>query len=57
MHVSRFPLFTVKEIPADAEIVSHQLMLLSLIHILSASIRTASRRWTGRSLLIFAKTV
>jgi hypothetical protein len=26
MHVSRFPLFTVKEIPADAEIVSHRLM-------------------------------
>ncbi len=27
MRVSQFPLFTVKETPADAEIVSHQLML------------------------------
>ncbi|MBA1147022.1 proline--tRNA ligase [Ectothiorhodospiraceae bacterium WFHF3C12] len=27
MRVSRFPLFTTKETPADAEIVSHQLML------------------------------
>ena len=27
MRLSRFPLFTVKETPADAEIISHQLML------------------------------
>ena len=27
MRVSRFPLFTLKESPADAELVSHQLML------------------------------
>ncbi len=29
MKVSQFPLFTVKETPADAEIISHQLMLRS----------------------------
>ena len=41
MHVSRFPLFTVKEIPADAEIVSHQLMLRAgLIRKLAAGIYT-----------------
>jgi prolyl-tRNA synthetase len=27
MRVSKFPLSTLKEVPADAEIVSHQLML------------------------------
>jgi prolyl-tRNA synthetase len=27
MRVSRFPLTTLKETPADAEVVSHQLML------------------------------
>ena len=27
MRVSRSPLFTVKETPADAEVISHQLML------------------------------
>lgn len=27
MYLSRFPLFTLKETPADAEIISHQLML------------------------------
>ncbi|MDQ2069439.1 proline--tRNA ligase [Natronospira bacteriovora] len=27
MRVSQFPLFTLKEVPADAEVVSHQLML------------------------------
>ena len=27
MRVSEFPLYTLKENPADAEIVSHQLML------------------------------
>ena len=41
MRVSRFPLFTVKEIPADAEIVSHQLMLRAgLIRKLAAGIYT-----------------
>ena len=27
MRISRFPLCTVKETPADAEVISHQLML------------------------------
>jgi prolyl-tRNA synthetase len=41
MHVSRFPLFTVKETPADAEVVSHQLMLRAgLIRKLAAGIYT-----------------
>ena len=41
MRVSRFPLFTVKEIPADAEIVSHQLMLRAgLIRKIAAGIYT-----------------
>ena len=41
MRVSRFPLFTVKETPADAEIVSHQLMLRAgLIRKLAAGIYT-----------------
>ena len=39
MRVSRFPLFTVKETPADAEVVSHQLMLRAgLIRKLAAGI-------------------
>jgi len=41
MRVSRFPLFTVKETPADAEIVSHQLMLRAgLIRKLAAGVYT-----------------
>ncbi len=39
MRVSRFPLFTLKEIPADAEVISHQLMLRAgLIRRLAAGI-------------------
>lgn len=41
MRVSQFPLFTVKEVPADAEIISHQLMLRAgLIRKLAAGIYT-----------------
>ena len=41
MRVSRFPLFTVKEVPADAEVISHQLMLRAgLIRRLAAGIYT-----------------
>ena len=41
MRVSRFPLFTSKETPADAEIVSHQLMLRAgLIEKLGAGLYT-----------------
>ncbi len=41
MRVSQFPLFTVKETPADAEVVSHQLMLRAgLIRKLAAGIYT-----------------
>ncbi len=41
MRVSRFPLFTVKETPSDAEVVSHQLMLRAgLIRKLAAGIYT-----------------
>jgi prolyl-tRNA synthetase len=41
MRVSRFPLFTVKEVPADAEVISHQLMLRAgLIRKLAAGIYT-----------------
>jgi prolyl-tRNA synthetase len=41
MRVSHFPLFTVKETPADAEVVSHQLMLRAgLIRKLAAGIYT-----------------
>jgi prolyl-tRNA synthetase len=41
MRVSRFPLLTLKETPADAEIVSHQLMLRAgLIRRLAAGIYT-----------------
>ena len=41
MRLSRFPLFTVKETPADAEVVSHQLMLRAgLIRKLAAGIYT-----------------
>ena len=41
MRVSQFPLFTVKETPADAEVVSHQLMLRAgLIRKLAAGLYT-----------------
>jgi len=41
MRVSQFPLFTVKEVPADADIISHQLMLRAgLIRKLAAGIYT-----------------
>jgi len=41
MRVSHFPLFTVKETPADAEVVSHQLMLRAgLIRKLAAGVYT-----------------
>jgi prolyl-tRNA synthetase len=41
MRVSRFPLFTSKETPADAEIISHQLMLRAgLIQKLAAGLYT-----------------
>jgi prolyl-tRNA synthetase len=41
MRLSRFPLFTLKETPADAEVVSHQLMLRAgLIRRLAAGIYT-----------------
>ena len=41
MRISHFPLFTVKETPADAEVVSHQLMLRAgLIRKLAAGIYT-----------------
>jgi prolyl-tRNA synthetase len=41
MRVSRFPLFTVKETPADAEVASHQLMLRAgLIRKLAAGLYT-----------------
>ena len=41
MRLSRFPLFTVKETPADAEVVSHQLMLRAgLIRKLAAGVYT-----------------
>ena len=39
MRLSRFPLFTVKETPADAEVISHQLMLRAgLIRKLAAGV-------------------
>jgi prolyl-tRNA synthetase len=41
MRVTQFPLFTLKEIPADAEVVSHQLMLRAgLIRKLAAGLYT-----------------
>ncbi|HET7369521.1 MAG TPA: proline--tRNA ligase, partial [Gammaproteobacteria bacterium] len=41
MRLSQFPVFTVKETPADAEIVSHQLMLRAgLIRRLAAGLYT-----------------
>lgn len=39
MRISRFPLCTVKETPADAEVISHQLMLRAgLIRKLAAGV-------------------
>ncbi|MDG4554624.1 MAG: proline--tRNA ligase [Candidatus Competibacter sp.] len=53
MRVSRFPLFTVKETPADAEVVSHQLMLRAgLIRKLAAGIYT----WLPLGLRVLRKT-
>ena len=41
MRASRFPLFTLKETPADAEVISHQLMLRAgLIRKLAAGVYT-----------------
>ena len=41
MRVSRFPLYTVKETPADAEVISHQLMLRAgLIRKIAAGVYT-----------------
>ena len=41
MRTTKFPLFTVKETPADAEIISHQLMLRAgLIRKLAAGLYT-----------------
>ena len=41
MRLSRFPLFTLKEVPADAEVISHQLMLRAgLIRKLAAGVYT-----------------
>ncbi|MGH8338704.1 MAG: proline--tRNA ligase, partial [Gammaproteobacteria bacterium] len=52
MRTSRFPLFTVKETPADAETVSHQLMLRAgLIRKLAAGIYT----WTPLGLRVLRK--
>ena len=53
MRVTRFPLFTVKETPADAEVVSHQLMLRAgLIRKLAAGIYT----WLPLGLRVLRKT-
>ncbi|MGH8397217.1 MAG: proline--tRNA ligase, partial [Gammaproteobacteria bacterium] len=52
MRTSRFPLFTVKETPADADTVSHQLMLRAgLIRKLAAGIYT----WTPLGLRVLRK--
>ena len=43
MRISRFPLCTVTETPADAEVVSHQLMLRAgLIRKLAAGVYSLS---------------
>ncbi len=53
MRVSRFPLFTVKETPADTEVLSHQLMLRAgLIRKLAAGIYT----WLPLGLRVLRKT-
>jgi len=52
MRVSRFPLSTLKEIPSDAEVVSHQLMLRSgMIRKIAAGIYT----WLPLGLRILRK--
>jgi len=52
MRVSCFPLSTVKEIPSDAEVISHQLMLRSgMIRKLAAGVYT----WLPLGLLILRK--
>lgn len=53
MRVSRFPLSTLKETPADAEVISHQLMLRSgMIRKLAAGIYS----WLPLGLRILRKT-
>ncbi|MGH8561829.1 MAG: proline--tRNA ligase, partial [Nevskiales bacterium] len=52
MRLSRFPLFTTKETPADAEIVSHQLMLRAgMIRRLAAGLYT----WAPLGLRVLRK--
>jgi len=52
MRVSCFPLSTIKEVPSDAEVISHQLMLRSgMIRKLAAGIYT----WLPLGLLILRK--
>lgn len=52
MRLSKFHLATVKEVPADAEIVSHQLMLRTgMIRKLAAGIYT----WSPLGLRILGK--
>lgn len=52
MRVSRFPLLTVKETPADAEIISHKLMLKAgIIRKLAAGLYT----WTNTGLIVLRK--
>ncbi len=52
MRVSQFPLFTLKEAPADAEVISHQLMLRSgMIRRLAAGLYT----WLPLGLRILRK--
>lgn len=52
MKLSRFPLFTTKETPADAEIASHQLMLRAgMIRKLAAGLYT----WTPLGLRVLRK--
>ena len=52
MRVTQFPLFTLKEIPADAEVVSHQLMLRAgLVRKLAAGLYT----WLPLGLRILRK--
>ncbi|MGA9852650.1 MAG: proline--tRNA ligase [Gammaproteobacteria bacterium] len=52
MRTSRFPLFTVKETPSDAETVSHQLMLRAgMIRKLAAGIYT----WTPLGMRVLCK--
>ena len=52
MRLSRFPLFTTKETPADAEIVSHQLMLRAgMIRKLASGLYT----WTPLGLRVLRK--